>query len=115
MLGQLTREKIDLALQNDALTVSAITFWEISLLQRKGRIELPEINNWRQSLLAMGLIEIALDGTVSILSNNLQDFHPDPADRFIVANAIQHNATLITADQRILDWNGSLKRLDSKH
>ncbi|MCH9698354.1 MAG: type II toxin-antitoxin system VapC family toxin [Gammaproteobacteria bacterium] len=115
LLGQQTREIIDNALQNNALSVSAITFWEISLLQRKSRIELPEINNWRRSLLSMELIEIALDGTVCNLSNTLQDFHPDSADRFIVASALQYNATLITSDQRILDWKSSLKRLNSKH
>lgn len=115
LLGQKAREKIDTALQNDTLVVSAITFWELSMLQRKGRIQLPEIQNWRNSLLEMGLIEIPIDGKVSILSNDLADFHPDPADRFIVASTILINATIVTADQRILDWDGSLNRLDGRH
>jgi len=41
-LGSQTREAIDRALQNNLLAVSAITFWEASMLQRKGRIQLPE-------------------------------------------------------------------------
>jgi PIN domain nuclease of toxin-antitoxin system len=32
------------------------------------------------------------------------DFHRDPADQIIVATAREHNATLITGDQRILDY-----------
>jgi PIN domain nuclease of toxin-antitoxin system len=115
LLGQQAREAIDNALQNQRLTVSAITFWEVSMLQRKGRIQLPEPQGWRRALLGMGLIEIPVDGKLGIYSNDLADFHPDPADRFIVASAIQYNATLVTADQRILDWGGSLLRLDGRH
>ncbi len=113
-LGSQTRETIDRALQSNLLAVSAITFWEASMLQRKGRIQLPEAQGWRIALLGMGLIEIPIDGKIGIYSNNLADFHSDPADRFIVSSAIQHNATLVTADQRILDWSGSLMRLDGR-
>ena len=113
-LGPQAREAIDRALQSNLLAVSAITFWEASLLQRKGRIQLPEAQGWRISLLGMGLIEIPIDGKIGIYSNNLADFHPDPADRLIVSSAIQHNATLVTADQRILDWGGSVMRLDGR-
>jgi hypothetical protein len=36
--------------------------------------------------------------------------HGDPADRFITATAIAHDATLITADHRLLRWRGKVKR-----
>ena len=39
----------------------------------------------------------------------LHDFHADPADRFIMATALLHGATLITADDRILMWAGPLR------
>jgi len=45
----------------------------------------------------------------------LDAFHADPADRFIAASAIWHRATLLTADQAILNWPGSLERLDGRH
>jgi PIN domain nuclease of toxin-antitoxin system len=32
------------------------------------------------------------------------EFHPDPADRIIVATARFHHATLLTADQAILAY-----------
>jgi PIN domain nuclease of toxin-antitoxin system len=36
---------------------------------------------------------------------------PDaPADRFIAATAIVHNATLMTADDRLLGWPHTLAR-----
>ena len=45
----------------------------------------------------------------------LDAFHADPADRFIAARAIWHRATLLTADQAILNWPGSVERLDGRH
>jgi PIN domain nuclease of toxin-antitoxin system len=39
-----------------------------------------------------------------------EEFHADPADRFIVATALALGATLVTADQAILGWSGPLRR-----
>ncbi len=108
-LGQRARKQIDAAFRQDTLAVSAITFWEASVLHRKGRMRLPEVQTWRSSLLAMGLIEIPLEGKTGIASSDLTEFHPDPADRFIVATAIQLNATLVSADQRILASTGAVR------
>jgi PIN domain nuclease of toxin-antitoxin system len=36
--------------------------------------------------------------------------HKDPADRIITASAIAQDATLITADSKILQWEHALKR-----
>jgi PIN domain nuclease of toxin-antitoxin system len=34
----------------------------------------------------------------------------NPADRFIVATAIAHDAMLVTADDRLLQWRHGLRR-----
>jgi PIN domain nuclease of toxin-antitoxin system len=34
----------------------------------------------------------------------LAEFHPDPADRFIMVTALARAATLAMADQAILGW-----------
>ena len=51
--------------------------------------------------------------TVGIRANNLPNFHPDPADRIIVATALEGHR-LLTADELILNWSGSLDRPDAK-
>ncbi len=33
------------------------------------------------------------------------NFHGDPADRFLVAACLTHNATLISKDQKLHTWN----------
>ncbi|MDZ7752099.1 MAG: hypothetical protein U5S82_10630 [Gammaproteobacteria bacterium] len=48
------------------------------------------------------------------LAGALRNFHGDPADRMIVAAALRHGAELVTADRRILDWNGRLLRYDAR-
>jgi PIN domain nuclease of toxin-antitoxin system len=112
-LGTVAREQLDIVFNNNDLNVSAISFWEIAMLQSKGRVELPSLRRWRNELLDMGLGEIPVDGEIGILVNRLNDFHPDPADTLIVATALSADATLATADGRILEWAGGMHRLDA--
>ena len=44
------------------------------------------------------------------LGASLSDFDADPADRFITATALRHQACLLTADRLILAWSGPLQR-----
>lgn len=113
-LGKLARQAIEVAFEADSLAVCAISFWELTMLQQRGRIALPPIRTWREELLDMGLREIAVDGEIGLAAAELQDFHPDPADRLIVAAAIAYDAVLISADARILEWQGNLARVDAK-
>jgi PIN domain nuclease of toxin-antitoxin system len=110
-LGNASRQLIDITWQSDLISVSAITFWEIALLQEKGRIELPEpVVDWRQHVLDEGVTEVPVSGDIGIASVMLRDFHSDPADRIITATAIMTSAQLVTADTNILSWTGDLKR-----
>jgi PIN domain nuclease of toxin-antitoxin system len=112
-IGPHSRALVDAALQNDMLAVSAISFWEIALLHQAGQLTLP-LNPvfWHSSLLANGLREIPLTGELGMLAVSLDNIHRDPADRFIIATALHHNATLITSERKILDWPGQLNRQD---
>ena len=113
-LGNDARRESELAWRNSDAAVSAFTFWEVSLLVTKGRERFPEnVSNWRRELLGQGLIEIPVDGDIGIRANALVDFHADPADRIIVATALSGHR-LVTADERILAWGGSLDRLDAR-
>lgn len=114
-LGIKSRVLIDDALQQDQIAVSAITFWEIALLQQKSRIEFnQEPQRWRKELLNQGVTEIVISGDISILSTTLENFHPDPADRLIVASAIINHAILVTADKKILNWKANFECLDAR-
>ena len=110
-IGEQAREAVDLSWAKGEAAVSAITFWEVAMLQNSRRLSLlADIGAWRKSLLEEGLVEIAVDGEVGIRAGLLQDLHGDPADRLIVATALEGHQ-LVTADLRLLEWPGKLSRL----
>ena len=110
-IGKQTREAVDRSWARGEAAISAITFWEVAMLENTGRLSLlADIGAWRTSLLEEGLVEIAVDGEVGIRAGLLQDLHGDPADRLIVATALEGHQ-LVTADHRLLEWPGHLSRL----
>ncbi len=84
------------------------------MLQAKGKIDFRgDVAAWRARLLVRGLVEIPVDGEIGARAALLPDLHGDPADRIIVATA-QDGHQLVTVDDRILRWGGSLDRLDAR-
>jgi PIN domain nuclease of toxin-antitoxin system len=114
-LGDNARQRANGALREEALAIATVSFWEIATLCRRGRLKIGQpIAIWRRSLFDLGLQEVSLDGEIAIVAGELEGLHGDPADRIIIATSILSDATLLTADQSILDWHGSLKRLDAR-
>lgn len=113
-LGRRARGVIERAARDGTLAVSTITFWEAGMLQEKRRVELPaDLSAWRASLLREGLVEIPVDGAIAVRAGSLRGIHGDPADRVILATALEGHR-LITADARLLDWPGDIARLDAR-
>ena len=84
------------------------------MLKVKGRLDFPEdIQIWRREMLGQGLVEIPLDGGIATRAGLLEDLHGDPADRIIVATALEGHR-LVTADSRILNWPGPLDRMNAE-
>ena len=97
------------------VAVSAISFWEAAMLAAKGRITLPVgPAQWRRALLETGLIELPVNGDIGIQATELAGMHPDPADRLICATALHAGATLVTADNALLGWDGQMQRMDAR-
>ena len=84
------------------------------MLHQKRRLELPsDPSAWRRSILEHGLNEIPVDGEIGIRASALADLHADPTDRIVVATALEGHR-LVTSDERLLDWRGSMSRLDAR-
>lgn len=114
-LGAASRRLIEDAWRAGQVAVSAISYWETAMLVQRGRIVLPlPATEWRSELLQAGLREIVLDGRIGILASHLENLHRDPADRFIIATALQNQATLVTADENVLAWPSELLRQDAR-
>lgn len=114
-LGATARELIEMAWREGLVAVSAISFWETAMLVQRARITLPvSVETWRSDLLEAGVKEIHLDGRIMLRATQLQGLLRDPADRFILATALQSSATLITADHKMLGWEHQLPRQDAR-
>ena len=89
------------------LYLSAISVWEVAMLEAKGRLVFSlDIDQWiPRALAAPGLSLVPLLPKISIESCRLPgEFHGDPADRIIVASARHMNYTLLTADAAIIKY-----------
>lgn len=114
-LGVQARTKADDALARGGLAVAAISFWEIAMLIQKGRLRMRQpLQAWRADLLEAGLVEVTLTGGASVAAAEFVGLHSDPADRLIIATASLTRAQLMTADRRILGWDGPLNCLDAR-
>lgn len=114
-LGKQSTTLISQAVQDRQLYVSAVSFWEVAMLSQKQRLQLTlSVMAWRNKLLTNGFRELPLTGEIAILATQLPNFHADPADRFNTATAVLAEAILVTADNLILTWTGSLYRQDAQ-
>lgn len=93
--------------QAGKIHVSAISIWEIGMLEAKGRIHLKEpVIQWIEKVLkAPGIYLTPLSPEILIESCYLPGtIHADPADGMIIATARVLNISLITKDAKILDY-----------
>jgi PIN domain nuclease of toxin-antitoxin system len=91
---------------NDArneLWISPISTWEIVLLYEKGRLKLPDgPESWVQRALSLApLREAPVTHEIALATRSIGLPHRDPADRLLVATALIHGLTLVTADRNL--------------
>lgn len=114
-LGRKAKTLIDRSWSAGKVATSAMTFWEAGLLQSRRRLELPApIEDWRAELLAAGLIELPVDGSIATRALQLIGLPDDPIDCLIAATTLDRHATLVTADERLLGWQHSMQRHDAR-
>jgi len=93
----------------DVLCIPAIVCWEMARLVDRGRIQLAlEITEWLHRALSDPRARlIALSPEIAVQANAFGDtLHRDPADRLIVATAMELSAPLITKDAHIQAFGG---------
>ena len=107
------RKAISKASEANLLRLSATSVFEISMLMRKKRYLSPGISleDWvRTALLIPGLSVLPIDARVALQSQLWgEEFHSDPADRFIVATAQIERCRLTTADALVLAFAGKIR------
>lgn len=104
-LSRQNRERIE-ANQASGLGVSIISCWEIAKLVEKNRLtfECP-LEEWLELALdypGVQLLQLSLP--IILQSTRLSGFHADPSDQIIVATARVSGLSLLTQDQKILNY-----------
>jgi PIN domain nuclease of toxin-antitoxin system len=114
-LGRRARAALLEARREGELLTSAISFWEVALLLKRGRLMFDkDAAAWRSDALAAGITEVPVTGAIGIAAVALKGLHADPADRIVVAAAIAERAILMTSDRPLLDWPEPLDRLEAE-
>lgn len=106
-------KKIELA---PTVAVSVISCWEVAYLVKRGRLQLGlPVTDWlKASLEESGIAHLPMNVDIARIAAELPDQHRDPADRFIIATAIHHDAKLISLDSQFPAYDELKGRLITK-
>lgn len=92
-----------------SLYLSPMSLWETLVLARKGRLILrPDPADWiDKALQRTPMMILPLTGAIAVRSERLEGLtSTDPADRFLVATALEHDLTMATADATLITYAG---------
>ena len=94
------------------LIFSAASLWEIAI---KSALQRPsfqiDASLFRRNLLNNGYHELTIAGEHAVVVTNLPPLHRDPFDRMLVAQSIVEGITLLTADPRVAQYPGPVRRV----
>lgn len=87
---------------NFELAISVVSYWEIVIKKSLGKLEIDD--NWTSYLDKLGTVWLHLEpGHVKQLEK-LPLIHHDPFDRLLIAQAQADQRTLLTNDEKILQY-----------
>jgi PIN domain nuclease of toxin-antitoxin system len=87
------------------VSISAVTFWEIAIKARLGRIHI-DLEELRAAVRADGFNELPVQIAHTLRLQALPDHHRDPFDRLLIAQSIADGRRLVTRDKSILAYAG---------
>jgi len=91
----------------NALFLSAASGWEIAIKTRLGKLKLPaDITSFIAEQLSVNAITpLPIQMKHALHLNSLPDFHRDPFDRMIVAQAQVEGLPVLTADPQLAGYS----------
>jgi PIN domain nuclease of toxin-antitoxin system len=97
-------------------TVSAISCFEVSLLVKRGKLQLPlPVEDWiMEGLENSGIDSLPVTCDIMHKAAMLSEIHRDPADRIIIATALVYDAKLASIDSVFPDYMELQGRLFGK-
>lgn len=94
------------------LIFSVASLWEIVIKRGLGREDFQvETRVLRRGLLDNGYSELSIVSEHAVAVDALPPIHNDPFDRPLVAQATVEGITLLTADSRVAEYPGPVRRV----
>ncbi len=107
-LSQNARQAIEREASGEQLIfISVISTWEVALLVSRKRLQLTmDVRDWIAKSEAISFFHfVPIDNNIALASVLLPaPLHQDPADRIVIATALNKGAPLVTKDEKILDY-----------
>ena len=85
--------------------VSSVSTWEIAIKRSLGKLEVPD--NLQEEIQLHRFTPLHISYDHAELAGKLPQFHKDPFDRMLIAQAITEKLTLLTRDEQILSYSVS--------
>jgi len=107
LLSKAAKKAIDASIQQKGIFISSISAWEVALLAAKKRLKLSiDVTDWIIKSEKLPFFQfIPVDNSIAVKAVNLpQPLHKDPADRIIIATAINAGAPVVTKDEKLLHY-----------
>ena len=103
-LSKIAKDLIDSGSQK--LFLSSVSALEIGRLYQHKKLQLPLTpDEWlEKNMELLNILEIPIHNKEAILSTKLPYHHNDPADRIIIATALQYNLNILTPDKYIKNY-----------
>ncbi len=101
---KLTRRAIEIPEDDkNEFFVSRTSFWELSATVAAGRLKMPgdSIQYLMDQVAKAPIIVLELEDRYILRTQTLSYHHSDPFDRILVAQALEHDLTIMTADKTI--------------
>jgi PIN domain nuclease of toxin-antitoxin system len=88
--------------------VSAITAFEIGVKCHKGKLVLPKATQlwFSETISQRGLCALSITDRIAFRAAGLPGIHRDPADRIIIATALEYNLVIVTPDDIFMKYPG---------
>jgi PIN domain nuclease of toxin-antitoxin system len=90
----------------NAVTMSAASIWEMSIKAELGRLELPD--GWFEEAERQSIGVLSITAAHALAVRQLPSLHRDPFDRMLVAQAQVEGLVLVTRDEQIKQYDGSV-------
>ncbi len=106
-LSKTAKKAIDASIPQKGLFISSISTWEVALLVAKKRLKfVMDVTDWVTQSENLPFFQfVPVDNTVAMKSVNLSPpLHQDPADRIIIATAMTLGISLVTKDEKLLNY-----------